>query len=81
MSDARRTIDEVVVITSRKLKARRIMNASDVEASEYDLGTTSVRLVRVGNVVQVLFSNKLDAKFYYDETAARFKRYEREFRS
>lgn len=56
------------------------MDISDVEASEYDLGTTSVRLVRVGNVVQVLFSNKLAAKFYYGETAVRFKRDEREFR-
>ncbi|MDG6996443.1 MAG: hypothetical protein JRN52_11020 [Nitrososphaerota archaeon] len=54
--------------------------SSDFEASEYDLGTTSVRLVRVGNVVQVLFSNKFEAKFYYDETATRFKRAEREFR-
>ncbi|MHB1868920.1 MAG: hypothetical protein ACYCPP_08240 [Nitrososphaerales archaeon] len=54
--------------------------SSDVEASEFDLGTTSVRLVRVGNVVQVLFSNKLESKMYYDETATRFKRAEREFR-
>jgi hypothetical protein len=56
------------------------VDTSDIEASEYDLGTTSVRLVRVGNVVQLLFSNKLEAKFYYDETATRFKRDEREFR-
>jgi hypothetical protein len=53
---------------------------SDIEASEYDLGTTSVRLIRIGNVVQTLFSNKLEAKFYYDESATRFKRAEREFR-
>ena len=50
----------MVVIKSRTLKGRRIVDTSDIEASEYDLGTTSVRLVRVGNVVQVLFSNKLD---------------------
>ncbi|MBI4258847.1 MAG: hypothetical protein HY619_07815 [Thaumarchaeota archaeon] len=56
------------------------MSSSDVEASEYDLGTTSVRLIRVGNIVQILFSNKLEAKFFYDETATRFKRAEREFR-
>jgi hypothetical protein len=45
-----------------------------LDASEYDLGTTSVRLIRVGNVVQVVFSSKLEAKFYYDEAATRFKR-------
>jgi hypothetical protein len=56
------------------------MASSDVEASEYDVGTTSIRLIRVGNVVQVLFSNKLDARFYYAETATRFKRAEQEFR-
>lgn len=48
--------------------------------SEYDLGITSVRLIRAGNLVQMFFSNKLEAKFYYDETATRFKRTEREFR-
>jgi len=56
------------------------VTASDVEVSEFDLGTASVRLIRVGNVVQKFFSNKLEAKFYYDETATRFKRAEREFR-
>jgi len=56
------------------------VGAPDVEASDYDLRTTSVRLVRVGNVVQVLFSNKLEAKFYYSEAAATFKKYQREFR-
>ncbi len=56
------------------------MSSSDIEASEYDLGTTSVRLVRVGNVVQILFSNRLDAKFYYREAAGRFKKDEEEFR-
>jgi hypothetical protein len=48
--------------------------SSDVDASEYDLGTTSVRLIRVGNIIQVVFSSKLEAKFYYDEASARFKR-------
>jgi hypothetical protein len=55
--------------------------ASDIEASEYDIGTTSVRLIRAGNLVQVFFSNNLEAKFYYAETATRFKRTEREFKS
>jgi hypothetical protein len=54
--------------------------SEDVEASEYDLGTTPVRLVRVGNVVQILFSNELEAGFFYSETATRFKRAEREFK-
>jgi len=56
------------------------MASSDVESSEYDLGTTSVRLVRVGNIVQIFFSNKLEAKFFYNDTATRFKRAEGEFR-
>ena len=55
------------------------MSSSDVEENEYDIGTTSVRLIRVGNVVQLLFSNKIEARFYYGETAARFKRAESEF--
>lgn len=54
--------------------------SSDVEGSQYDLGTTSVRLVRVGNIVQILFSNKMDAKFYYSEAVTRFKRAEAEFK-
>jgi len=56
------------------------MASSDVDASEYDLGTTSVRLVRVGNIVQIFFSNKLEAKFFYNDIATRFKRAEVEFR-
>lgn len=79
--DAKQTIylRRVVVISSRTLKARRIVDKSDVEASQYDLGTTSVRLIRVGSIVQILFSNKLEAKFFYEEAATRFKRDEREF--
>jgi hypothetical protein len=43
------------------------MSASpDFDASEYDLGTTSVRLIRAGSVVQAIFSSKLDAKLLYD---------------
>ncbi len=70
----------MVVISSRTLKARRIVDKSDVEASQYDLGSTSIRLIRVESVVQILFSNKLEAKFFYEETATRFKRDERKFR-
>jgi len=40
------------------------MELSNVEASEYDLGNTSVRMVRLGKIVQLL-SNKQDARNYY----------------
>jgi hypothetical protein len=52
--------------------------SSDFEASAYDIGTTSVRLVRAGNVIQLIFNNKLDARLYYAEAASRFKRLEDE---
>jgi hypothetical protein len=48
----------------------------DVEASHYDIGTTSIRLVRVGNVIQILFSSPIEAKFLYGELAERYKRAE-----
>jgi hypothetical protein len=54
------------------------MTASDFEANAYDIGTTSVKLLRVGNVIQLIFSNKLDARLYYAEAASRFKRAEDE---
>jgi hypothetical protein len=50
------------------------MASSDFEASEYDLGTTSVRLIRAGNVVQAIFSNRMDARVVYADLASRFKR-------
>jgi hypothetical protein len=56
------------------------MTSSDFEASEYDLGVTSVRLIRVGNVVEIVFSKKLAAEFYYAEAATRFKKEEEEFK-
>jgi hypothetical protein len=42
---------------------------NDVESSQYDVGTTSIRLVRVGNVIQILFNNSLEAKYLYKELA------------
>ena len=45
------------------------MLGDDVEASEFDIGTTSIRLVRVGNVLQILFSSSLEAKYLYRELA------------
>jgi len=46
----------------------------DVEGSHFDIGTTSIRLVRVGNVIQILFSSPLEAKYLYKELAERYKR-------
>jgi hypothetical protein len=48
--------------------------SGDVEGTTFDIGTTSVRLVRAGNVVQVLFSNPLEAKFLYRQLFERHKR-------
>lgn len=50
------------------------MASSDFAAEEFDLGTTSVRLVRIGNVIQLIYSNKLDAKLLHAELSSRFKR-------
>ena len=44
--------------------------SSDIDGSEYDLGTTSVRLIRVGNVVRAIFSSKLEAEPFYDDVAS-----------
>lgn len=50
--------------------------SNDVESNQYDIGTTSIRLVRLGNVIQILFSNSLEAKYLYKELAERYKRAE-----
>jgi len=55
--------------------------SSDVDASEYDLGTTSVRLILVGNTVRATFSNKLEARFFYDGVASTLKREEAHFKN
>jgi len=47
--------------------------SSDAHASDFDLGTTSVRLVWVGNVVKAIFSSKLDAKLFYCDVKSTFK--------
>jgi len=54
--------------------------SSDVESNQYDIGTTSVRLVRVGNVIQMLFSSPIEAKYLYKELAERYKRAEDKLR-
>ena len=54
--------------------------SSDFEVSEYDIGTTAVRLIRVGNVTQLVFSRKAAAEVFYTEAAARLKREEEGWR-
>lgn len=44
-----------------------------MESSHYDIGTTSIKLVRVGNVLQILFSSSLEAEYLYKELAERYK--------
>ncbi len=48
----------------------------DIEGGQFDIGTTSIRLVRVGNVVQILFSASLEAKLLYDDLTEKHKRAE-----
>ena len=57
------------------------MASPDFEVSQYDLGVTSVRMVRAGNVVQVVFSTKHAARVFYAEVATRFKRDEGKWKS
>jgi hypothetical protein len=46
----------------------------DVESGHFNIGTTAIRLVRVGNVIQILFRSALEAKYLYKELAERYKR-------
>lgn len=52
------------------------MSNNDVQASRYDIGTTSIKLVRVGNVIQIIFSSPLEAKYLYKELGEKYKRAE-----
>lgn len=54
--------------------------SDDVKASKYDIGTTSIKLIRIGNVVQLVFSSALEAKFLYKELSERYKRAEGQLR-
>ena len=47
---------------------------SDVEGGSFDIGTSSIRIIRVGNLVQIVYSNPLEAKFLYEELFQRYKR-------
>ena len=51
----------------------------DAEASDHGLGTTHVRLVRVGKLVHLLFSSRQDAVICYAETSSKFKSAESKF--
>lgn len=48
----------------------------EVESSQYDIGTTSIRLVRVGSIIQILFGSPREAGYLYRELAERYKRAE-----
>ena len=54
--------------------------SSDVEGSQFDIGTTSIRLVRVGNVAQILFSSSLEAKLLYSDLFEKYKRAEEDLK-
>jgi hypothetical protein len=45
----------------------------DMETNQYATGTTSLTLIRVGELVEILFSNKSKAKLFYKELAEKFK--------
>lgn len=45
----------------------------DMETSQYITKTSSLTLVRVDDLVEILFSNKSEAKSFYKELAEKFK--------
>jgi hypothetical protein len=53
----------------------------DVESDQFDIGTTSIKLVRVGNVLQILFSSPLEAEYLNRELVERYKRAEERLKS
>jgi hypothetical protein len=57
------------------------MASPDYEVSVYDLGVTSIRLIMVANVIQIVFSRKQAAAIFYAATAKKFKEDEEEWRS
>lgn len=44
-----------------------------METSQYITKTSSLTLVRVDDLVEILFSNKSEAKSFYKELAEKFK--------
>ncbi len=56
------------------------MLSDDVEGSKFGVGTSSIRLVRVGNLIQILFSSPVEARYLYRELAEMYKRDERKLK-
>jgi hypothetical protein len=54
--------------------------SNDVEANEYDIGFTAIRLIRVGNLIQIFFSKKLAAELFYKELVEKYKLEQDQFR-
>jgi len=48
--------------------------SDDVEGSQFDIGTNPIRLVRVGNVVQAVFSGALEARLLYQDLSENHER-------
>jgi hypothetical protein len=44
-----------------------------MESSRFDFRTISIKLVRGGNVLKILFSSSFDAELLYRELAERYK--------
>lgn len=54
--------------------------SDDVEGSQFDIGTNPIRLVRVGNVVQAVFSGALEARLLYQDLSENHERKEHALR-
>jgi hypothetical protein len=54
--------------------------SNGVEAGQFDIGTASIRLVRVGNVIQIVFSSSIEGRFLYKDSAERHRRDEESVR-
>jgi len=48
--------------------------SDDVEGSQFDIGTNPIRLVRVGNVAQAVFSGALEARLLYQDLSENHER-------
>lgn len=51
-------------------------NDNDVDARTFDIGVSSVRMLRAGSMIQVLFSNGRTAGFFYAEWVKLFEKME-----
>jgi hypothetical protein len=71
--DSKRSVKTIGVLIISQM-------SDDVEANEYDIGVTSIRLIRVGNVIQMFYSKKLAAELFYKELVEKFKLEQDQFR-